>query len=121
MNCLFCEDERRVAVEDETREKGYSMAPCPHCCCAHCERVLFDGLCIYGCVLQERLSTEAAWQAAGDAMHERAIDARTIAERNLARRLRAFCDHKALGLRLALEKRLYFAASFRRLDMKGMQ
>lgn len=120
MNCLFCEDERRVAVPD-CCQKGYAMAPCPRCCCTHCERVLFDGLCIYGCALQERFSTETAWTAAGDAMHGKAIDARTIAQRNLARRLRAFCDRKALGLRLGLEKRLYFAASFRHLEPKGMQ
>lgn len=110
MICLYCEDFGRVAIE--TNAYGSEMAVCTHCRCGECHEKLFDGQCIYGCALQKRFSTEAVWQAAGDAMHERALWAETIPQRNHYRRLRAFCDSKAMGLKLAQQRTLDLWASF---------
>lgn len=99
-------------LDDDSTAKGFVMAVCPGCRCVECESDLTDGLCIYGCALQRRFSTEAVWRAAGDAMHERALMAPTIIERNAYRARRAFCDRKALQVKLLAQKRLDFAAAF---------
>lgn len=107
-NCV----EGRVMLEDDSTAKGWILAVCPGCRCVECESDLTDGLCIYGCALKRRFSSEAVWQAAGDAMHERALWAETIPQRNHYRRLRAFCDSKAMGVRLAQQRTLDLWASF---------
>lgn len=99
-------------LDDDSTAKGYVLAVCTACTCPDCETPLSEGLCVFGCALGKRFSTSGAWVTAGNYCHDRAVMAATIVERNVARRLRAFCDRKALQLKLLEQKRASFLAAF---------